>query len=179
MQKICLTIVAVVLCLCACSQWDPNSDEGAVTRLSNYQDLQKTVITFDGEKVRYDSLYLFYQDSLSQANGYVIFRFGQIGKNERYALDMYMNIYGCTDMYCSNANMIVFHDARYDKIRTLKEGEFSLTKPKSELHKGEIFGENCKLKVFNFFDLKVDLPDVQIDWFLQESEESCDVTIYY
>ena len=179
MQKIHLTIIAVMLCLSACSQWDSNSDEGTVTQSSNYQDLRKTVVTFDDEKVQYDNLYLFYQDSLSLANGYEIFRFGKIGERERDALDMYVDIYGCTDMYCSDANMIVFHDDNYEKIRVLKKDEFSLSKPKSKLHKGEIFGENCKLEIFSFFDLKIDLPDVQIDWTLQESDESCDVTIYY
>ena len=46
MRKIHLTIIAVVLCFSACSQWDSNSDEGTVTRSSNYQDLRKTVVTF-------------------------------------------------------------------------------------------------------------------------------------
>jgi hypothetical protein len=178
-RKICLTIIAAVLCLSACSQWEPYSDEGTVTRPSNYQDLRKTVVTFDGEKVQYDSLYLFYQDSLSLANGHEIFRFGKIGQRERDALDMYVNIYGCTDMYCSDANKIVFHDVKYEKIRILEKGEIYLSKPESGIRKGESFGENCKLNVFSFFDLKIDLPDVQIDWTLQESEDSCEVTIYY
>lgn len=164
--------------LTSCSQW-LYTEEGEVSRVSNFQILRNTVITFDGEKFQYDSLYLFYQDSLSQANGYAIFQFGKMGRSKRDALDMFVDIYGCTDMYCSNANTIVFHDSKYEKINAVKKDDFSITKPEISLRHGEEFGQECELKVSEFFDLKIDLPDVLVDWTLQEAGETCEVTIYY
>ena len=115
-------------------------------------------------------------DSLSQENNSVVYQFS---KNERDKIDMFVEIFECNDMYCSDAYMIVFHDAEYKKSKILEKGRFSINQPKQKLRTGEEFGTDCTLKVYNFFDLKLDLDDLKIDWTIQEAKEICDVVFYY
>ena len=59
------------------------------------------------------------------------------------------------------------------------KGKFEFSKPNRDFISADEFGADCKLNVYNFFRLKIDQADVQVDWTVQESRKTCEVTYYY
>lgn len=169
----------VALCMEACSPIF-NSEEGSYSKTVNFQELHKTYVSMGdsvliSSKSLKDSLGLTYMDSIVGSENRVTYQLTR----QRKKLDLYIDIYGCSDMYCSTANTVVFRTGNYEKSKTLKKGKFEFSKPSQDFVSVDEFGSNCKLNVYNFFRLKIDQADVQVDWIVQESRETCDVTYYY
>lgn len=181
MKRLCFVIVScmVALCMEACSPIF-NSEEGSYSKTVNFQELRKTYISMDdsvliSSKSLKDSLGLTYMDSIVGGESRVTYQLTR----QRTKLDLYIDIYGCFDMYCSTANMVVFRTGNYEKSKSLKKGKFEFSKPNRDFISADEFGTDCKLNVYNFFRLKIDQADVQVDWTVQESRKTCEVTYYY
>jgi len=87
---------------------------------------------------------------------------------------IFMDVYGCDDQKCSNANKIVFHDREFNYVEVLKEDSFTFSKnPLSYYY--ENFGDDCKLMLSLFFNLKIRTPRIKIDVDLQDAVEACQV----
>lgn len=169
----------VALCMEACSPIF-NSEEGSYSKTVNFQELRKTYVSMGdsvliSSKSLKDSLGLTYMDSIVGSENRVTYQLTR----QRKKLDLYIDIYDCYDMYCSTANTVVFRTGNYEKSKILKKGKFEFSKPNQDFVFVDEFGSNCKLNVYNFFRLKIDQADVQVDWIVQESRETCDVTYYY
>jgi len=85
---------------------------------------------------------------------------------------IFMDIYGCHNRMCSDANKLVFHDSVYHYIEIL-DSSFTFSKNSKGLYYTE-FGENCELNVSLFFRLKINTSRIKIDWNVQQATEICE-----
>ena len=85
---------------------------------------------------------------------------------------LFVDIYGCSDYGCANADRIVVHNEDFSFSKLLKKDNFDISEPGGSFHSVES-GFDCEVVKEYFFHLKIDLDDVKIDLDAQKGYESC------
>ena len=87
---------------------------------------------------------------------------------------LYMELYGCNDIYCENTNRVVVHDANYDYVRVFDKSKFKISDAGSFSYSE--FGDNCKVRKKLFFNLVIDDVDFKVDWKIKFGSITCEET---
>ena len=77
--------------------------------------------------------------------------------------DLYIDIYNCNSYDCTDADKIIVHDHYYKYQRMLKSSEFTITRPDNS----EIADSKGITSIFHFFNLKIDVEGIKINWNVQ------------
>ena len=94
------------------------------------------------------------------------YRFGTIDA------PLLIDIYGCNDYACKNANKIVVHDKDYSFTKLLEKDDFEISKPVHGFYVPD-GGYDCDVTKDYHFHLKIDLDDVKVDLDAQKGSKSC------
>lgn len=162
--------------LTSCSQWF-YTEEGECSKRISYRDFRKTFFEMNGTRIvdstKRGDVTLTLKSSFPYDSDPITYEI-----NVKNVKSVFMDIYGCQNMYCDGAEKIIFRDDAGSYKQTLNTFGFSFGHPAIE-PVSEEFGTDCSLEILNFFDLKISTDNIKIDWTVQESEEVCDVTFYY
>ena len=85
---------------------------------------------------------------------------------------LYVDVFGCTDFDCKNAQKVVLHDEFYEYTKVLEKGEFEILKPQKSFSVDE-HGYACEVTKEYHFRLKINLKDFKLDADFQKGEETC------
>ena len=77
--------------------------------------------------------------------------------------DLYISIYNCNTYDCTDADKVIIHNHYYTFQRLLKPGEFTITRPDDS----EINDAKGYTSMFHFFNLKIDVEGIKINWNVQ------------
>lgn len=199
-----LVLSFVVICLCSCGyDWDRETLDRSYVKAGplSLDKIDELILTDDKDRadsnsaVDYSHFYVGYEpfsktliaesskDSTVSPVSVTFSRYESSANNLSYQIDvskkwkLWMDVYGCTDINCQNANSIIIHDEKYDYVKKVDRGDFEFSVPGKDYYSEE-FGTDCKLRVSYFFDLTIKSKDVKLKMSVQHAEESCEVKIY-
>lgn len=99
----------------------------------------------------------------------------EINESGRYGTinaPLLIDIYGCNDFACKNADKIVVHSSDYSFTKLLEKDDFEISKPVREFYVPE-GGYDCDVVKDYHFHLKLDLDDVKVELDAQKGSKNC------
>ena len=85
---------------------------------------------------------------------------------------LFVDIYGCTDYGCKNAEQVVVHNEDYSYTRLIKKDKFEISEPKGKFYVRE-HGYDCDVTKEYFFHVVVDDDEIKLDMDVQRGSETC------
>ena len=85
---------------------------------------------------------------------------------------LFVDIYGCTDYGCRNAEQVVVHNEDYSFTRLIKKDKFKISEPKGKFYVRE-HGYDCDVTKEYFFHVDVADDDIKLDMDVQRGSETC------
>lgn len=85
---------------------------------------------------------------------------------------LFVDIYGCTDYGCRNAEQVVVHNEDYSYTRLIKKDKFEISEPKGKFYVRE-HGYDCDVTKEYFFHVVVDDDEIKLEMEVQRGSETC------
>ena len=92
--------------------------------------------------------------------------------NGRTLNSILVEIYGCSDFNCKNAQKVIVRNDDYSDVKLLNKGEFEILDPSTSFYSRED-GYDCDVTKQYHFRLKVEKKDFLFDMDVQKGGEEC------
>lgn len=90
---------------------------------------------------------------------------------------LYVDLYGCSSVDCSDTRRVVFHDSSYQNIRAFNRDQFKFKETHS--FSFQTFGDECTVRKILNFNLIIDEPDFKVDWDIKYGNITCSGSDYH